>query len=163
MKSGLKILLIGLTTSMLATPTWAANEPSGVSGRNEVQLRNVSPSVKSVSIRSQGTDDTVIGIVVSQVKSILQGNKLDVEREVVNSAAATAPRGKVYENLEILINVQSPAQQGQSHKVSLILQEEGAKVQGEPQFFDYFADNPKPFRQALVGYLVSNLGLTPSK
>lgn len=169
MKLSLKILFVTLSATLLTTPVWAAGEkqsgkePVGVSGRNEVQLRNVTPSVKSVSIRTQGDDDTVIGIVVNQVKNILQGNRLSVEREVVGSAAATAPKGKVYENLEILINVQSPAQHGQSHKVSVTLQEEGSQTQGEPQFFDYFADNPKPFRQALEGYLVSNLGLTPAK
>lgn len=141
---------------VVETTVWAA-----VTARGEVQLQNVSPSVKTVSVRLQGseTNQTILQTLQTMVLDILNQSKLSVERIAVKKAPT--PAVPVYENLEIVIGITSAEGQNQPHRVSITLQELG--TEGEPQFFDFDPNDAQGFSQALYVYLAERLNLQPKE
>ncbi|RKZ42734.1 MAG: hypothetical protein DRQ49_00910 [Gammaproteobacteria bacterium] len=135
--------------------------PQHISSGTEVQLKNLSPSVKSISIKLQGTqrEQKVLDNVQSMVKDILNASKLGVVRIPIAAEPMTTPVIKVYEYLEIVIGAKSPDEAEQPYQVSITLQEKGG--QGEPRLFDYKADDWWYFFKDLKAYLTEQLNLKP--
>ncbi len=137
-------------------------EPQNVYSRGEVQLRNMTPAVKKISVSSEGTVreqkvlDTVYHMVVND---ILKNAKPGMVRIPVPGDPMATPAIKVYENLEIVIGAKSPARTGQPYKVSITLQEKG--TQGEPRYFDYLPRDWWYFYEDLQAYLTQQLNLRP--
>jgi hypothetical protein len=137
-------------------------EAENVSPSGELQLRNMSPSVKNISVIQKGTEreqkvlDTVYHMVVHD---ILKNSRLGVITIPVPGDPMATPALKVYENLEIVIGATSPIQNGQPYKVSITLQERG--TQGSPRYFDYVPKDWWYFYQNLKAYLTEQLGLQP--
>lgn len=143
--------LLWLVVTLLVSPVFAA------SGRGEIQLQNSSASVKKVSILLRGaeTDQQVLNTVKEMVSDILNRSELAVDRVPVKGTPM--PAVPVYENLEIVMGVSGAGGQGQPHRMSITLQEAGSE--GEPQFFDYFPNDPQTFMQTLQAFLTSRLNL----
>jgi len=151
MKSKLLIPTTLVWVTLATAPVFA------VSGKTEIQLQNASASVKTITIQLRGTetDQDVLNTVKGMVSDILSRSELAVERVPVNKAPV--PAVPVYENLEIVIGVTGSGGQGQPHRISITLQEVGSE--GEPQFFDYFPNDPQTFIQTLQAHLTSRLNL----
>jgi hypothetical protein len=137
-------------------------EPENVYSQGEVQLRNMTPAVKKISVSSEGTEreqkvlDTVYHMVVND---ILKNAKPGMVRIPVSGDPMATPAIKVYENLEIVIGAKSPARTGQPYKVSITLQEKG--TQGEPRYFNYRPRDWWYFYENLQAYLTQQLNLQP--
>jgi hypothetical protein len=137
-------------------------EPENVSPRGELQLKNMSPSVKNISVIQKGTEreQEVLDIVYHMVvHDILKNSRLGVITIPVPDDPTATPALKVYENLEIVIGASSPIQNGQPYKVSITLQERGTT--GEPRYFDYVPKDWWYFYQNLKAYLTEQLDLQP--
>jgi len=135
--------------------------PQHISSKTEVQLKNMTPSVKNISMKLQGTkrEQKVLDNVHGMVKDILNASKLGVVRIPIAAEPMVTPVIKVYEYLEIIIGAKSPDEAGQPYQVSITLQEKGS--QGKPQFFDYKADDWWYFLKDLKAYLTEQLNLQP--
>ncbi len=133
------------------------------SSETEIQLKNMTPSVKSISIKLKGTEreQEVLDNVHGMVNDILKESKLGIVRVPVAGTPIATPVLKVYENLEIVIGAKSPKKEGKPYQVGITLQEKG--TQGKPQYFDYKPDDWWFFLKKLKKYLTKELNLQPKK
>ncbi|EIJ42592.1 hypothetical protein BegalDRAFT_1714 [Beggiatoa alba B18LD] len=143
------------------TAVYTDTPPGTVSGKNEVQLQNVSPSVKSINIKTQGSVlvQEQLNTVSDMVRSTIHNSKLRVERAMVSGDMNVVSGAKVYENLEIVVAVERPESDGKPYKVGITLQEAGAS--GTPELFDYYPEKADVFKTSLEAYLMKNLDLRP--
>jgi len=133
------------------------------SSETEIQLKNMTPSVKSISIKLKGTEreQEVLDNVHGMVNDILKESKLGIVRVPVAGTPIATPVLKVYENLEIVIGAKSPKKEGKPYQVGITLQEKG--TQGKTQYFDYKADDWFFFLKKLKKYLTKELNLQPKR
>lgn len=157
-------LLVTVTTLVagFSISTGWADTPTGfVSPQHEIQLQNMTPAVKNFTIQTRGSVlvESQLNAVQQMVKDIIRHSKINVVRVPVSGESAVVSGSKVYENLEILIEMTRPESDGMPYKVDITLQEAGTT--DKPQAFDYDNNNPMPFKEAIKAYLVKNLNLTP--
>lgn len=139
-----------------------ANPKSGtVLPQQEIQLKNMSPAIKHIAIKLQGTEreKEELEEVQTMINQILNSSKLDVVRIPVPNEPVTTPAIKVYENFEIVIGIKSPAQVNQAYQVNITLQEQGSPV--EAQLFEYYPHDNQKFFNELKAYLTEHLNLQP--
>jgi|GEM_PF-883613 len=151
-------------TLMLNTATLASATPEEVLRINpeeEVQLKQLTPSVKSIRFKLEGTEreQDALDNIHSMVKKILDNSKLGTVSVPVAGEPIVTSATKNYENLEVVINVKSPKVKGQPYLVGLTLQEMGA--QGRPHYFDYMPTMPEDIQQQLKRFLTKALNLKP--
>ncbi|BAP56408.1 hypothetical protein THII_2111 [Thioploca ingrica] len=145
-----------------SVPSSPANPKSGtVFPQQEIQLKNMSPTVKHIAIKLQGTEreKEELEEVQTMINQILNSSKLDVVRIPVPNEPVTTPAIKVYENLEIVIGIKSPDQVNQAYQVNITLQEQGSPV--EARLFEYYPHDNQKFFNELKAYLTEHLNLQP--
>jgi hypothetical protein len=151
-----------LATNPPSASSSPANPKSGtVLPQQEIQLKNMSPAVKHIAIKLQGTEreKEELEEVQTMINKILNSSKLDVVRIPVPNEPVTTPAIKVYENLEIVIGIKSPAQVNQAYQVSITLKEQGSPV--EARLFEYYPHDNQKFFDELKAYLTEHLNLQP--
>jgi hypothetical protein len=131
------------------------------SSNKEMQLKNISPVIKTISVRIRGTQrvQDVLNTVYTMVSDILSSSKLGVVRIPVFNDPVITPVVKVSEKLEIVITATSPIEEQQFYKIGITLQPEGAE--GKPQWFEYNTEDSEYFLQDLRVYLTRELNLQP--
>ncbi len=136
--------------------------PKHVSPKAEIQLKSMSPTVKSISVKLQGTkrEQDVLNSLQDMVNKIVDSSKLGVYRVPVPDEPLPSPVLKVYENLEIVIGAKSPVEEGLPYKVSITLQEKDSQ-EGVPKYFKYKQDDFENFFNILKAYLTKQLNLQP--
>jgi hypothetical protein len=138
-----------------------SDEPQNISAKKEYQLKSLTPTVKSFSIKLRGTEreKAELDVVYTMVNNIIRSSKLGVVRVPVSGEPVTTPIIKVYENLEIVVSMKSPEEETQPFQVGIALQEQG--TQGEPQPFDYYPEKRDIFFNQLKAFLTERLDLKP--
>jgi hypothetical protein len=134
-------------------------KPDTVLPEKEVQLKNMSPTIKHIAIKLQGTEreKEELEEVQTMVNQILTSSKLEVVRIPVPNEPVSTPAIKVYENLEIVIGIKSPTQVNPAYQVSITLQEQG--YAGDAQLFEYYPQDNQKFFDELKAYLTKHLNL----
>jgi hypothetical protein len=151
-----------LATNQPSVSSLPANQkPGTVLPQQEIQLKNMSPAIKHIAIKLQGTEreKEELEEVQMMVNDILNSSKLEVVRIPVSNEPITTPAIKVYENLEIVIDIKSPTQVDQAYQVSITLQEQGSP--GEIRVFKYYPHDNQKFFNELKAYLTEHLNLQP--
>ncbi|MDY6993161.1 MAG: hypothetical protein SVR94_11230 [Pseudomonadota bacterium] len=141
-------------TSEITTP---------ISSETEIQLKNMTPAVKSITVKLQGSvrEQDTLHLLHAMVKDILQSAKLEVIRVPVAEEPIPTPVIKVYENLEILIQVKTAQQTDQPLQIQLSLQ--GDQEQQHSKLFDYYPGDQEKIYEQLRAFLVQSLNLTLTK
>lgn len=154
------------TEQLAINPPSASSSPTNpksgtVLPQQEIQLKNMSPAVKHIAIKLQGTEreKEELEEVQTMINQILNSSKLDVVRIPVPNEPVTTPAIKVYENLEIVIGIKSPVQVNQAYQVNITLQEQGSPV--ESRLFEYYPRDNQKFFNELKAYLTEHLNLQP--
>jgi hypothetical protein len=144
-------------------PPVVENSQGFSSSDTEIQLKNMTPSVKSISIRLQGTEreKEVLDTVHGMVNDIFNESKLGIVRVPVAGTPMTTPAIKVYDHLEIVISAKSPEKKKQPYQVGITLQEKGEH--GKTQYFNYKQDDWWFFLKKLKKYLTKELDLQPKR
>ena len=151
-----------LATNPPSVSSLPTNPKSGtVLPQQEIQLKNMSPAIKHIAIKLQGTEreKEELEEVQTMINQILNSSKLDVVRIPVPNEPVTTPAIKVYENLEIVIGIKSPVQVNQAYQVNITLQEQGSPV--ESRLFEYYPHDNQKFFNELKAYLTEHLNLQP--
>lgn len=152
-----------LTTSPSDKKSLAPSDQksSTVLPEKEVQLKNMSPAIKHIGIKLQGTEreKDELEEVQAMVNQILNSSKLEVVRIPISNEPVNTPAIKVYENLEIVIGIKSPTQVNSAYQVSIILQEQGSS--GDARLFEYYPQDNQKFFNELKTYLIKHLNLQP--
>ncbi|WP_353571793.1 hypothetical protein [Candidatus Albibeggiatoa sp. nov. BB20] len=144
-------------------PKLIAELKNTVLPQQEIELRNLTPAVKSVEIRLRGSvrEQEVLDDIHAMVSEILQTSRLSVIRVPVVANATATPAIKLYEHLEIIIQASSPEQAEQPYLIQLSFQEK-AKIQNvQQQTFEYQDNNPKQFYEQLRAYMSEHINLSP--
>ncbi|MEZ5671376.1 MAG: hypothetical protein R3E08_02950 [Thiotrichaceae bacterium] len=120
-------IFILLTTMNSLTVVHALPQESGQAD-NEVQLKNLTASVKNVSVTLSGTEreQQQLNEIRDMIQSVINNSELGVVRVPVSNEPDATPVLKTFENLEIVIGVTAPLDAIQSYKVGLTLQEANA-------------------------------------
>jgi len=150
--------MIGLAISIPAK-AFEEGDPEGVSAATEIQLKQVTPSFKTIAIEAMGlgVKEEIIDILHSMITDIIQHAKLNVVRIAVPGEPMKP--FKVYENLVIVIQANAPRKKGQPYSVSITLQEEG--TEGKARLFEYKDKNWWYFYKAAQDYLSEQLNFRP--
>jgi nitrogen regulatory protein PII-like uncharacterized protein len=148
-----------LTNQKYSAPSKQKSDP--VLPEQEVQLKNMSPAIKHIAIKLQGTEreKEELEEVQTMVNQILNSSKLEVVRIPVPNEPVNTPAIKVYENLEIVIGIKSPIQVDLAYQVSITLQEQG--YSGNARLFEYYPQDNQKFFDELKAYLTKHLNLQP--
>lgn len=167
MKSKTPYLIAATVISLnLSLPSFAADkhqkDPNYVSPKGELQLQNTQPSVRSFSIKTEGSvrEEAQLNEVRAMVEAILH----DSQPKVVSIPVAGAPTGdafKIYNRLEIVIGAVSPENDGEPYKITITLREEGEEGKDKVKTFDYKSAEADVLKQQLNSYLSENLQLKP--
>ena len=155
------IIIIGLAIS-IAAKAFEEGDPKGVSAATEIQLKQVTPSFKTITIEAigLGVTEELIDTLHSMITDIIQHAKLNVVRIPVPGEPMRP--FKVYENLVIVIQANAPREKGQAYPVNITLKEEGtANADGETRWFKYKAENWWYFYKAVQTYLSEQLNFQP--
>lgn len=155
-------VLLTLTLSSVVTPVYALPQEQ-VDPNSELQLRNLTPSVKSVSVKLSGTEreQQQLNEIRDMIQSVINNSELGVVRVPVSRDSDTTPVLKTFENLEIVVGVTAPLDAIQSYKVSITLQESGTDIKSKPEFFDYTSRDKYVLYNELKAYLTRVLNLHP--
>lgn len=155
-------VLLTLTLSSVVAPVYALPQEQ-VDPNNELQLKNLTPSVKSVSVKLSGTEreQQQLNEIRDMIQSVINNSELGVVRVPVSKDPDTTPVLKTFENLEIVVGVTAPLDAVQSYKVSLTLQESGTDIKSKPEFFDYTTRDKYVLYNELKAYLTRVLSLRP--
>ncbi len=134
-----------------------------VQADNEVQLKNLTASVKNVSVKLSGTEreQQQLNEIRDMIQSVINNSKLGVVRVPVSDDTDATPVLKAFENLEIMVGVTAPLDAIQSYKVSVTLQEAGTSVKAKSEFFDYTSRDKYVLYNELKSYLTKVLNLRP--
>jgi len=151
------LMMVSSVISVHALP----QEP--VQPDNEVQLKNLTASVKNVSVKLSGTEreQQQLNEIRDMIQSVINNSELGVVRIPVSSESDATPVLKTFENLEIVVGVTAPLDAIQSYKVSITLQESGTDIKGKPEFFDYTSHDKYVLYNELKSYLAKVLNLRP--
>jgi hypothetical protein len=153
------LIVMGLSLSL---PGFAADKPQHVSPKGELQLQNTLPSVRSFSIKTEGSvrEEAQLNEVRNMVQTILN----ESQPKVVSIPVAGDPSGdafKIYNRLEIVIGAVSPENEGDAYTVTLTLREEGEQGKDKVKNFDYKSSEADVMKQKLYTFLTENLQLKP--
>lgn len=160
-------------TSMLdkQTPDLDA-KPQIISAKNEIELRNLTPAVKSIDIRLRGSEreQQVLDDIHIMLSEILRNSRLSVIQVPVTADTVITPAIKIYENLEIIIQTRSPEKDGLPYPVKVTLQEVEAHGRAslghasppaQHQELEYDYDNTEIFYEQLRNYISQYANLVP--
>lgn len=155
-------------TSMLdkQTPDLDA-KPQIISAKNEIELRNLTPAVKSIDIRLRGSEreQQVLDDIHIMLSEILRNSRLSVIQVPVTADTVITPAIKIYENLEIIIQTRSPEEDGLPYPVKVTLQEVDthghAFLPAQHQELEYNYDNTDIFYEQLRNYISQYANLVP--
>ncbi|MCV6636250.1 hypothetical protein [Candidatus Albibeggiatoa sp. nov. NOAA] len=145
-------------------PEKVVTEPKQpISPQKEIELRSLTPAVKSVEIRLRGSirEQAVLDDIHAMVSEILQTSRLSVIRVPVVENATSTPAIKLYEHLEIIIQATSPEQAGQPYLIQLSFQEKDSTQNAQQQTFEYIDNNAKQFYEQLRAYMSEHINLSP--
>jgi len=136
--------------------------PTFTSPEDEVQLRNLTPSTRDISISVRGTEkeQAVLKTIQDMVNDIFNNARVTVIRVPTTEEPVTTPVIKVYENLEIVISAHSPSVPDEPYKINIALQEKETE-QGNFKIFNYFPDKSQDFYEQLRAYLFEQAHLQP--
>ena len=142
--------------------TQPEEEPIVTSPEEEVQLKNLTPPVKDISISLRGTEkeQPVLKTLQDMVNDIFNEARVAVVRVPTTEEPVTTPVLKVYENLEIVISAHSPSASNEPYKINIALQEKGAE-EGKFKVFDYSPDKSDELHEKLRAYLFEQVPLQP--
>lgn len=156
-------IFVLLTTMSSLAVVHALPQESGQADDNEVQLKNLTASVKNVSVTLSGTEreQQQLNEIRDMIQNVINNSELGVVRVPVSNEPDATPVLKTFENLEIVIGVTAPLDAIQSYKVSLTLQEAGTSIKGKPEFFDYASRDKYVLYNELKSYLTKVLNLRP--
>jgi hypothetical protein len=131
--------------------------------QQEIELRNLTPAVKSVEIRLRGSvrEQEVLDDIYAMLSEILQTSRLSVIQVPVVKDATITPAIKLYEHLEIIIQASSPEQAEQPYLVQLSFQEKGKRQQVQQQTFEYQHNSAVQFYEQLRAYMSKHINLSP--
>lgn len=134
-----------------------------ISSQQEIELRNLTPAVKSVEIRLRGSirEQKILDDIHIMVSDILQTSRLSVVRIPVVKDAAVTPAIKLYEHLEIIIQATSPEQDGQPYLIEISFQEKDSSQNVQQQTFEYVENHSKQFYEQLRAYMSKYINLSP--
>lgn len=154
----IKLIIIGLAISIPAK-AFEEGDPEGVSAATEIQLKQVTPSFKTIAIEAigLGVEEELVDTLHSMITDIIKHAKLNVVRIAVPGEPMKP--FKVYENLVIVIQANAPRDKGQPYSVSITLQEEG--TEGEARIFEYQEKNWWYFYKEVQAYLSEQLNFKP--
>jgi len=149
-----------LTETQYAADDAPTKITTPISSATEIQLKNMTPAVKSITVKLQGSvrEQDTLHLLHAMVKDILQSAKLEVIRVPVADEPTPTPVIKVYENLEILIQVKTAQQAEQPLQIKLTLQ--GDREQQRSKLFDYYPGDQEAIYEQLRVFLVHSLNLT---
>lgn len=155
-------VLLTLTLSSVVVPVHALPQEQ-VDPNSELQLRNLTPSVKSVSVKLSGTEreQQQLNEIRDMIQSVINNSELGVVRVPVSKDPDATPVLKTFENLDIVVGVTAPLDAIQSYKVSITLQESGTDIKSKPEFFDYTSRDKYVLYNELKAYLTRVLNLHP--
>jgi hypothetical protein len=158
----MKYWIFVLLTVMNLTTAHALPQDQ-VQADNEVQLKNLTASVKSVSVKLSGTEreQQQLNEIRDMIQSVINNSELGVVRVPVSDDTDTIPVLKAFENLEIVVGVTAPLDAIQSYKVSVTLQEAGTTIKAKSEFFDYTSRDKYVLYNELKSYLTKVLNLRP--
>jgi len=152
-----RILVSALSLALVA-PAMTA-----VADSREIELANITPTVKTVNLRSKGSvrEKTQLKTIRDMVQDILDSSKLGVVRLPVPDASSIESDNFAAETLELIIGVKSPLTEGenQPYELTITLQEED--LEGLPEKFEYYPNKPDQIYQDLKDYLTDTLNLQP--
>jgi len=163
MKSSTPYLIATVVGLSLSLPSFAADTaPQHVSPKGELQLQNTLPSVRSFSIKTEGSvrEEAQLNEVRNMVQTILN----ESQPKVVSIPVAGDPTGdafKVYNSLEIVIGAVSPEKEGDAYAVTVTLREAGEQGKDKVKNFDYKSSEADVMKQKLYTFLTENLQLKP--
>jgi hypothetical protein len=157
MKHWIFVLLTVLSSTIYALPQ------EQVDPNTELQLKNLTPSVKSVSVKLSGTEreQQQLNEIRDMIQSVINNSELGVVRVPVSKDPDATPVLKTFENLDIVVGVTAPLDAIQSYKVSITLQESGTDIKSKPEFFDYTSRDKYVLYNELKAYLTRVLNLHP--
>lgn len=154
-----------LLTLLSSIPMVHALPQEQVDPNSELQLKNLTPSVKSVSVKLSGTEreQQQLNEIRDMIQSVINNSELGVVRVPVSNSKdpEVTPVLKTFENLEIVVGVTAPLDAVQSYKVSITLQESGTDIKSKPEFFDYTTRDKYVLYNELKAYLTRVLNLRP--
>jgi len=134
-----------------------------VQADSEVQLKNLTASVKNVSVKLSGTEreQQQLNEIRDMIQSVINNSELGVVRVPVSDDTDPTPVLKAFENLDIVVGVTAPLDAIQSYKVSVTLQEAGTSIKAKSEFFDYTSRDKYVLYNELKSYLTKVLNLRP--
>jgi hypothetical protein len=134
-----------------------------ISPQQEIELRNLTPAVKSVEIKLRGSvrEQKVLDDIQAMVSEILKTSRLSVIQVPVVKDAITTPAIKLYEHLEIIIQASSPEQAEQPYIIQLSFQEKDKAQNVQHQTFEYVDSNAQQFYEQLRAYMSEHINLSP--
>lgn len=159
------------TAPVVATPPAVTNTPKMVASPNdgpayvnpadEIQLQNVTPTVKRFAIKLEGSvrEQNALTDIERMIRQIFRESRIGSVTVPV-SGSPVAIQNKVYENLEIVVNAKTAEEADKPYAVNLTLREAGS-TGGAPVPFSYAPAYPDIFYQGLKAYLSKELNLQP--
>jgi hypothetical protein len=158
----MKYWIFVLLTVMNLTAAHALPQDQ-VQADSEVQLKNLTASVKNVSVKLSGTEreQQQLNEIRDMIQSVINNSELGVVRVPVSDDTDPTPVLKAFENLDIVVGVTAPLDAIQSYKVSVTLQEAGTSIKAKSEFFDYTSRDKYVLYNELKSYLTKVLNLRP--
>jgi hypothetical protein len=162
MRNRLAYMMVGMGLFAATTPLIANDAPLRVRAGDEIQLQKTSPTVKSFTIKSEGSEREreVLFSIERMVRDLFSRSRIGTRAVHVSSGAPVMPGEKIYENLEIVIHARIADQPGDPYAINITLREFG-QAEGEPQRFSYLPEQSVAFEELLSGYLSKELNLLP--
>lgn len=125
----------------------------------EVQLQNISPAVKTISVKLQGAtrEQSTLQNIQEIVVNILEEAELQVKHIPTAQAPQALPANKAFERINLLIHAIAPETPKQPYQITIVLQKQGEEAQSES--FAYFPEDQLTFYDRLQQYLNKKLNL----
>ncbi|MCK5719759.1 MAG: hypothetical protein KAH84_07390 [Thiomargarita sp.] len=133
-----------------------------VSEKTEIQLKNMTATVKSVSIKLKGSEreQELLNKISLSVQEMLNTSRLGVVRIPIFEDPTSTPVIKVSEHLEIIIGAKSPKEEGLAYQVTITLREKNTSG-GQSYILEYQAIEAENFFYKLKTFLTEQLHLQP--
>lgn len=155
----MRTILIALLSLCLASTAIAQK----VTGKNEIQLQNLTPAVKSLQIKLEGSElvKSVLEDVGGMTQDIINNSRSKVEKMTVRGEPVATPYVPVFQNLQVLLKARAPAVDAveQIYTVTVQLSEAGNPSGAMSQNFAYNAAQRTNFKNVLAQYLRDKLNL----
>ncbi|OUD14433.1 hypothetical protein [Thioflexithrix psekupsensis] len=161
-RNRLAYVVMGMGLFAATAPLVADDAPLRVRAGDEIQLQKTSPTVKSFTIKLEGSEREreVLFSIERMVRDLFARSRIGTRAVHVSSGTPVMPGEKIYENLEIVINARIADQPNDPYAINITLREFG-QAEGEPQRFSYLPEQAVAFEQLLSDYLSKELNLLP--